>query len=78
MAGSTVPHFKNDEGVAVIEIGVKQFMCLGATPPQDHPHIFLDMGDADEIVCPYCSTLYKFNSSLGPKETRPAGCYHEA
>ncbi|MGH6855820.1 MAG: zinc-finger domain-containing protein, partial [Aestuariivirga sp.] len=43
-----------------------------ARPPCDHPHVFLDMGEANEIVCPYCSTLYKFNASLGAAEANPA------
>ncbi|WP_319413566.1 zinc-finger domain-containing protein [uncultured Cohaesibacter sp.] len=77
MAGSQIPHFKNDQGVPVISVGVREFQCIGATPPQDHPHIFLDMGKADEILCPYCSTLYKLDEDLGPQTTRPSGCYHE-
>ena len=64
MADHVVPHFHNEPGVPVIEIGVKEFMCVGALPPFDHPHIFLDMGDDNEIVCSYCSTLYRHNSSL--------------
>ena len=39
MAESIVPHFHNEPGVAVIEIGAKEFMCVGALPPFDHPHI---------------------------------------
>ncbi|WP_319485614.1 zinc-finger domain-containing protein [uncultured Cohaesibacter sp.] len=77
MASSNIPHFKNDQGVPVIHIGSKEFQCIGATPPQDHPHIFLDMGDAEEILCPYCSTLYKYDEDLGPTTTRPVGCFHE-
>src|SRR5579872_2810927 len=46
------PHFHNDLGAPVIKVGVKEFMCIGARPPFDHPHIFIDMGDADETVCP--------------------------
>ena len=46
MAEHVVPHFHNDPGVPVIEIGAHEFMCVGATPPFDHPHVFLDMGDA--------------------------------
>ena len=72
MAGGSVPHFQNDAGHAVIEIGVKEFKCVGARPPFDHPHVYLDMGHEDEIICPYCSTLYKYNPKLGPNETRPA------
>ena len=44
MADHVVPHFHNDPGVPVIEIGAKEFMCIGATPPHDHPHVFCDMG----------------------------------
>ena len=74
MAHGTIPHFQNDAGHAAIDIGVKEFMCVGANPPFDHPHVFLDMGSSgDEKVCPYCSTLYRFDRSLGAHETRPAG-----
>src|SRR3977135_2312831 len=55
MAENIVPHFHNTPGVPVIEIGAKEFQCVGATPPFDHPLVFLDMGDANEIICPYCS-----------------------
>lgn len=74
MAGHAVPHFHNDKGHARIEIGVKEFMCIGANEPYDHPHIFLDMGADNEIVCPYCSTLYVYNPNLAVNETVPAGC----
>ncbi|GAB4357029.1 MAG: zinc-finger domain-containing protein [Oricola sp.] len=77
MAGHATPHFQNDAGHAKIEIGVKEFMCVGANPPFDHPHVFLDMGDESEKVCPYCSTLYVYDPALGAEETRPAGCLFE-
>jgi len=74
MAEHVVPHFQNDPGVPVIEVGAKEFMCVGATPPYDHPHVFLDMGADNEIICPYCSTLYRFNASLDPHAAIPASC----
>ncbi|MEX6506536.1 zinc-finger domain-containing protein [Jiella sp. M17.18] len=74
MAGHLIPHFQNDAGHQSIEIGVTEFMCCGANPPFDHPHVFLDMGDEAEIVCGYCSTLYKLNTALKPDETNPPGC----
>ena len=49
-------------------------MCVGASPPFDHPHVFLDMGGDSEAICPYCSTLYHFDPSLHGSETVPAGC----
>jgi uncharacterized Zn-finger protein len=74
MAEHVIPHFHNDPGVPVIEIGTKEFMCVGATPPYDHPHVFLDMGDEREIICPYCSTLYRFKAKLNPRAAKPAEC----
>lgn len=64
MASGTVPHFHNTDGLSRIEIGAREFKCVGAFPPFDHPHIYLDMGDDDEMVCPYCSTHYVFNPAL--------------
>ena len=74
MAESAIAHFQNDKGVPEIAIGVKEFMCCGANVPHDHPHVFLDMGSDNEIVCPYCSTLYKYSPDLAVYETRPEGC----
>ena len=78
MAGHSIPHFQNDQGLPAIEIGVKEFMCVGANSPFDHPHVYLDMGSDSEKVCPYCSTLYRYNPKLEADETNPAGCiFHD-
>jgi uncharacterized Zn-finger protein len=74
MADNVVPHFHNDAGVPVIEIGSQEFMCVGANPPFDHPHVFLDLGNDSEIICPYCSTLYRFAADLAAGEARPPEC----
>ena len=74
MADKVVPHFHNTPGVAVIEIGAHEFMCEGEVDPFDHPHVYLDMGDATEIICPYCSTLFRLDPTLDPHEARPAEC----
>jgi uncharacterized Zn-finger protein len=68
---TTTPHFHNTMGARAVEIGAREFMCIGALPPQDHPHVFIDLGDDSEIVCPYCSTLYRFNPSLAPDAAIP-------
>ena len=65
MADHIVPHFYNDAGVDTIAIGVREFMCIGALPPFDHPHIFIDMGEEEEAICSYCSTRYRYDPSLG-------------
>jgi uncharacterized Zn-finger protein len=76
MADQAIPHLTNDLGVSTISIGAREFMCIGAKPPFDHPHVYLDMGSENEILCPYCSTLYRYDSNLHADETVPAGCLH--
>lgn len=74
MAEKGVPHFHNEPGVPDIRVGAKEFMCIGAKPPLDHPHVFLDMGSDSEIICPYCSTLYKHDPGLKSGACAPAEC----
>ena len=71
MADQPTPQFHNDMGLPVIEIGAREFECIGASAPFDHPHVFLDMGDDTELVCPYCSTLYRHAVDLKAAEARP-------
>lgn len=74
MAASLIPHFANDHGVEKILTGVREFQCMGARPPHDHPHVFLDMGADGQILCPYCSTLYIHDARLHADETDPKDC----
>ena len=78
MASKLIPKFKNDKGVKEITIGVREFECIGASAPLDHPHIFLDMGQDTNIICPYCSTVYKYDPSFTATQTVPEGCALEA
>ncbi|MGD1886282.1 MAG: zinc-finger domain-containing protein [Cohaesibacteraceae bacterium] len=71
MADKAILHVHNTEGLPVIEVGAHEFMCIGAEPPFDHPHVFLTFGGDKQIVCPYCSTLYVYNPELGPHATNP-------
>ena len=71
------PTFHNEVGVPIVRIGCREFKCIGDKPPQDHPHIYLNMGDASEIVCPYCSTLFRLDPRLGAHEADPADCAYE-
>jgi hypothetical protein len=36
--------------------------------------VFLDIGEDKEIICPYCSTLYRFDPSLNSHAARPPQC----
>jgi uncharacterized Zn-finger protein len=74
MAKAGVPHFHNEAGVAVIHVGAREFMCIGAKPPLDHPHVYLDMGSDAEIICPYCSTVYRYDAALAAGTCAPLSC----
>ena len=74
MADRIVPHYHNTEGVDAIRIGAKEFMCIGALPPFDHPHIYIDMGDEADAICAYCSTVYSFDPALNSTDSIPPGC----
>ena len=68
------PKFHNEVGVPIVRIGCREFKCIGAKPPQDHPHVYLNMGEDSVIICPYCATLFRFDSSLAANEADPADC----
>ena len=78
MAHGTTPHFHNTEGLRQIEVGSKEFQCVGALPPFDHPHIYIDMGKDNEAICSYCSTHYVFNSRLAPGTSNPLSAIFHA
>ena len=74
MADKGAPHFHNDVGVAIVHVGAKEFMCIGAVPPFDHPMSFSTLGKDTEIICPYCSTLFRYRGDLGGHAADPASC----
>jgi len=67
-----IPHYHNEPGLPVVTIPAREFMCIGAPPPLDHPHIYLDMGSDTEIVCPYFSTLYRRSTGADAGEASPS------
>ena len=71
MSASGYPKFRNDRGVPEICIGVKEFKCIGVSPPHDHPHIYINMREADIIPCPYCGTRFRFDPRLTPLDADP-------
>ena len=75
MADHGTPHFHNQSGLPAIKVRSRQFMCIGALPPFDHPHIFIDMGVESDIVCSYCSTRFVHDGSLAGI-CEPAACLY--
>ena len=43
-----------------IEVAVKRIACDGGRGALGHPKIYLEMGAASEVVCPYCSRRFVF------------------
>jgi len=74
MRGRSYPKFRNDVAAPIVCIGSREFNCIGVTPPHDHPHIYLEMGVAEEIICPYCATRFRFDPRLGAGEADPPEC----
>jgi uncharacterized Zn-finger protein len=73
-----VPRYANDIGALRIGVGVGALNCIGATPPADHPHVYLSLAGAPGLLCPYCATFFYRDAALGGDETVPAGCFYDA
>ena len=43
-----------DAGVPVVRVNAHEFMCEGASPPYDHPHVYLDKGADRFLTNPSC------------------------
>ena len=65
--------FRNDLGVPEIRIGVSEFKCIGISPPQDHPHVYINMGQADTILLSLLRDAVPLRSSIDSVRCRPAG-----
>ena len=74
MTSSPYPKFRNDHALPEIRIGAKEFNCIGVSPPHDHPHVYIDMGEQDTIICPYCATRYRHDPKLAPLDADPQDC----
>jgi uncharacterized Zn-finger protein len=71
-----LPKYHNETAAPVICIGVTGFACIGVLPPHDHPHVYLAIEERS-VLCPYCSTLFRFEPRLDVKDTEPPGHYFE-
>ena len=41
-----------------VYVNAKKLSCAGVEGPLGHPKVYLDMGDDNQIVCPYCSKQF--------------------
>ncbi len=47
----------------VIDVESKRIACDGGGTALGHPKIYMEMGTANEVVCPYCSRRFVLNQS---------------
>ena len=52
------PEIKSEQNKDVEYVYPKKLSCAGVEGPLGHPKVYLDMGDDNQIVCPYCSKLF--------------------
>ena len=53
------PDLKVDLNSDIEFLKSKKVSCDGGGGVLGHPKVYLEMGDKDEIVCPYCSKLFR-------------------
>lgn len=42
----------------VLHVTSKKVSCDGGKLDTGHPKVYLNMGDKDYVICPYCSKLF--------------------
>ena len=53
------PDIKDELNSNVEFVNSKKVSCDGGGGALGHPKVYLEIGDENEIVCPYCSKLFK-------------------
>lgn len=48
----------------IIEVETTEVACDGG--PDGHPRVFLNMGQAREVECPYCDRLFRLKNGIKP------------
>jgi uncharacterized Zn-finger protein len=46
-----------------IEVDRREVACDGGNGPLGHPRVFLNMGSADHIDCPYCGIRFALSAA---------------
>ena len=53
------PDIKDELNSDIEFVKLKKVSCDGGGGALGHPKVYLEMGDDNEIICPYCSKLFK-------------------
>ena len=47
----------------VLHVNSKKVSCDGGAGSSKHPLVYLNMGEKDFVICPYCSKYFSLNDS---------------
>lgn len=53
-------------------VNQKSVSCDGGNGALGHPRVYLTMGDADSVTCPYCDRLFVLEGSAAAQKTDTA------
>ena len=77
MAHESTPHSTIPKALPGSRSGPRNSSVWAPCPPLTIPTSISHMGKDNEIVCPYCSTLYVFNKALAAGTSEPlSAIYH--
>ena len=48
----------------IVKTESKRVVCDGGGGALGHPMVYLQMGEASEIICPYCSRQFQLEKNL--------------
>ncbi len=51
------------EAPEVVLVSTRRVCCDGGEGALGHPRVYLDMGDDDKVVCPYCDREFVFDEN---------------
>ena len=54
------------EPVEIVEVNKPKVVCEGEGGALGHPRIYLNMGDKQEIDCPYCGRRFRLMEGAKP------------
>lgn len=49
--------------IQIVVTQTKKVSCDGSEANSSHPLVYLNMGDKNEVVCPYCSCCFQLKNS---------------
>lgn len=51
----------------ILHVNSKKVSCEGAKGASSHPLVYLNMGEKDHVICPYCSKYFTIKKDVTTK-----------